>query len=152
MSTHKWGVVIGTAALAAGGCREATPPEVTARYVLRSVDGQPLPAVVFQGNGVTEWITAGEVALGPSDGFIIVVRDSSDSPLLPEPADTDSLAGRHRLVGARLVMEFAPPESGAAYADTGEVSAGRDTLRVRTHYPVGVSGGLSTRLFLYTKQ
>ena len=147
-----WGVALGAVTVVGSACREATPPDTAARYRLRSVDGTALPAVVFQGNGVTGWVTAGEATLGPGGAFLLVVRDSSDSPVLPEPAETDSLAGRYRLGGARLVVDFAPPESGAAYADTGEVSAAADTLRIRTHYPVGVSGGLPTRLFLYTRR
>lgn len=83
-----------------GRCREATPPEASAHYTLRSVDGQSLPAVVFQGSGSTLWVTRGEATLGPGDSFLLVVRDSSDSPLLPEPAETDSLAGRYRVADA----------------------------------------------------
>jgi hypothetical protein len=116
------------------------------------VDGQPVPAIIFQGSSSTLWVTRGEVTLGPGDRFLLVISDSSDSPLLPEPAETDSLTGRFQSTDAGYVLSFAPPESGAAYADTGTISDNEDTLRIRTRFPIGVSGGLPTRLFLYVRR
>lgn len=152
LSFRTFCVVLGTAPVILGGCREPTPPETVTRYALRSVDGQSLPAVVGQGGSFTVWVVRGEATIGPANDFTFAISDSSDSPLMPVPTETDSLAGRYSLSGDQLVISFAPPESGATYADTGALSAGRDTLRIRTHYPVGMSGGPSTRLLLYTKQ
>lgn len=146
------GLLFGTLALLAGvACREATPPQPK-RYILRTVDGQGLPAVVFQDNGVTKYITAGEAVLGAGDRFLLVVRDSSDSSILPEAAKTDSVRGSHRTSGSHLLVDFAPPESFDAYSDTGTVTARGDTLRVRTHFPIGRDYGVAVRQFLYTRQ
>lgn len=133
--------------LSLAGCRDPVrPARLAGDYSLRSVDGA-LPARVFEGNGVTEWVLAGALVLGPGDRAVFLVRDSTDSPLDPEPVSTDSIGGRYRVSGSRIFLDLAIPEKQVAYTDSGAVSG--DTLRIETHYPVGRSGTISTRLFLY---
>ncbi len=125
-------------------------PGAARRFQLVTVDGQVLPAVVFQSDGVsdiTEWVVDGALTLGPGTAARLVVDDSTDSPLEPQPSPPDSLAGTFEVGGSRILVHYAASRRNAAYTDTGTVAG--DSLRIETHYPIGMSGTISTKQFIY---
>lgn len=125
-------------------------PGAVSAFELVTVDEQTLPAVVFQSDGVsqiTEWVVKGELTLGPGDAASLVVDDSTDSPLEPQPSPPDSLVGSFEVDGSRILVHYDAGRRNAAYTDTGTVAG--DSLHIDTHYPIGMSGTISTKQFVY---
>lgn len=141
------------AALGLAGCSDGPhgPVSVEGLYRLNTVDGAELPAIVFRGN-FTKWVTNAELRLGAADSAFLVVDDTTNSPLEPQPSPPDSLSGRYRVVGNEIFIDFAPPEAGTAYTDSGSIANGSISIEIDTHYPIGFGSGVPSHRFNYFRR
>ncbi len=86
-----------------------TPPSVRGVYLLESVGGSPLPAVIHAGNGYATTVIWSTLSFGPAETATLIERLRRTSPNDP-PAESNHTTGySYRITDEGIRFDYWPP-------------------------------------------
>lgn len=99
--------------LAAAGCSSAEPRPTSGEFVLQTVNGEPLPAIVLQGEFATVTMLADTILLFEDGTGLRIQRRHVDDDIVevpdPGPLRRDVMEFTYRYVDNRFELEYPCP-------------------------------------------
>ena len=143
-------VAVTTLAAGLAACDDSSGPSgaIGGRYVLATVNGAPLPFVVYSGLlGPTRVLTAGSITVQGGDRLLDVRTFHLGPVTATAPSETDSATYAYTQRGNLLLVQRPRTNPAQSHVDSGQVTTDDVTLYVRYIWASDIAPQRATLLY-----